>query len=136
MCRRRARTSPSTAGSRASCRPATPPPRPRCPRSSPSRLSRSGRIGATASASRLVSVSRILVGYDGSDGGKRALERAASEARSSHAKITVLSVLPMPLDPDVPRNFGTLDDISDREGGPHGPPPDVVAHLNEARDLL
>jgi len=81
-------------------------------------------------------VSRILVGYDGSDSGRRALERAAVEARGSHASITVLSVANMPLDLDTPRNFGTLDDISAREGGPIGPPPDVVAHLSEARDLL
>jgi nucleotide-binding universal stress UspA family protein len=81
-------------------------------------------------------VSHILVGYDGSDGGKRALERAASEAQTSHARVTVLSVVNMPLDLDVPRNFGTLDDISDREGAALGPPPDVVAHLSEARELL
>jgi len=81
-------------------------------------------------------VSRILVGYDGSDGGRRALERAVSEARDSHARITVLSVEDMPLDLDVPRNFGTLDDISARETGVLAPPPDVVAHLNEARELL
>ena len=42
----------------------------------------------------------------------------------------------VPLDPDVPRNFGTLDDISAREGAALGPPPDVVAHLTEARDRL
>jgi nucleotide-binding universal stress UspA family protein len=81
-------------------------------------------------------VSRILVGYDGSDGGRRALERAASEAHGSHAHVTVLSVVNMPLDLDAPRNFGTLDDISDREDEELGPPPDVVAHLNEARELL
>ena len=81
-------------------------------------------------------MSRILVGYDGSDGGKRALERAASEARDSHARLTVLSVVNMPLELDVPRNFGTLDDISAREGGPLAPPPDVVAHLNEASEIL
>jgi nucleotide-binding universal stress UspA family protein len=81
-------------------------------------------------------VSRILVGYDGSDGGRRALERAASEARDSHLSITVLSVANMPLDLDAPRNFGTLDDISPGEGGPIGPPPDVVDHLKEAREIL
>src|SRR5262245_53842350 len=42
----------------------------------------------------------------------------------------------MPLDLDVPRNFGMFDDISDREGQSLGPPPDVVEHLNEARELL
>jgi nucleotide-binding universal stress UspA family protein len=81
-------------------------------------------------------VSRILVGYDGTDGGKRALVRAATEAQNHHARVTVLSVLNMPLGLDAPRNFGTLDDISDREGAPLGPPPDVVAHLQEARELL
>ena len=81
-------------------------------------------------------MSRILVGYDGTDGGKRALARAASEAQDHHARVTVLSVLNMPLGLDAPRNFGTLDDISDREGAALGPPPDVVAHLQEARQLL
>jgi nucleotide-binding universal stress UspA family protein len=81
-------------------------------------------------------VRRVLVGYDGSDGGRRALDRAIAEARDSHGRITVVSVANVPLDLDVPRNFGTLDDISDREGGPLAPPPDVVAHLTEARDHL
>ena len=79
---------------------------------------------------------RILVGYDGSDGGKRALERAISEAHDSHGRITVLSVANMPLDLDVPRNFGTLDDISANEGRALPPPPDVVAQLTEARERL
>ena len=79
---------------------------------------------------------RILVGYDGSDGSKRALERAISEAHESRGRITVLSVANMPLDLDVPRNFGTLDDISADEGKPLSAPPDVVAQLIEARDRL
>jgi len=81
-------------------------------------------------------VRRILVGYDGSDGSRRALERAIEEAHDSHGRITVLSVANMPLDLDVPRNFGTLDDISADEGKPLSAPPDVVAHLTEARDRL
>jgi len=81
-------------------------------------------------------VKRILLGYDGSDGGRRALDRAIAEARDSHGSITVLSVANLPLDLDVPRNFGTLDDISPHEGDPLSPPPDVVAHLTEARDRL
>ena len=79
---------------------------------------------------------RILVGYDGSDGGKRALERAISEAHDSHGRITVLSVANVPLDLDVPRNFGTLDDISADEGKALTPPPEVVVHLTEARERL
>ena len=77
---------------------------------------------------------RILVGFDGSDGGRRALDRAESHALRAH--VTVLGVVNVPLDLDVPRNFGTLDDISDREGAALGPPPDVVAHLTKARDRL
>jgi nucleotide-binding universal stress UspA family protein len=48
-------------------------------------------------------VRRILDGYDGSDGGKRALERAIAEAHESRGRIIVLSVANMPLDLDVPR---------------------------------
>lgn len=79
---------------------------------------------------------RILVGYDGSDGGKRALERAIAAAHESHGRVTVLSVANTPLDLDVPRNFGTLDDISADEGKALPPPPDVVAHLTEASERL
>jgi nucleotide-binding universal stress UspA family protein len=81
-------------------------------------------------------VSRILVAYDGSASSRRALDRAAAEAHESHRRIAVLSVANMPLDPDSPRYFGTLDDISPDEGAPLAPPPDVVAHLREARDIL
>jgi nucleotide-binding universal stress UspA family protein len=81
-------------------------------------------------------MSRILVAYDGSANSRRALDRAVTEARNSHAHITVLSVAEMPLNPDAPRFFGTLDDISPDEGGSFSPPPDVVAHLTEARELL
>jgi len=79
---------------------------------------------------------RILVGFDGSDGGRRALDRAVAESRNGRAHITVLSVVNVPLDPDAPRYFGTLDDISEREGAAAAPPPDVVDHLSEARDRL
>src|SRR5215470_3512264 len=79
---------------------------------------------------------RILVGYDATAGGRRALERAIEEARASRGRITVLGVANMPLGLDVPRNFGTLDDISPTEGAELSPPPDVVAHLAEAGDRL
>ena len=81
-------------------------------------------------------MSGILVGYDGSEGGRRALDRAVAEARASHGRLTVVSVANMPLNPEDPRNYGTLDDISPGEGGRLSPPPDVVAHLEEARDIL
>ena len=78
---------------------------------------------------------KILVGYDGSDGGRRALDRTIEEAEKSRAHVTVVSVEDLPLNLDVPRNFGTLDDFSPDEGSPLSPP-DVVAHLTEARDRL
>jgi len=81
-------------------------------------------------------VRRILVGYDGSESGRRALDRAVAEAQLAGGRVTVISVLNVPLDPSIPRNFGTLDDISDREGASLSPPPEVVAHLTEARELL
>lgn len=76
------------------------------------------------------------MGFDGTEGGRRALDRAIAETRDSRAHVTVLSVANVPLDPESPRYFGTLDDISDREGAVLAPPPDVVAHLTEARDRL
>jgi nucleotide-binding universal stress UspA family protein len=78
----------------------------------------------------------ILVGYDGSDGGRRALDRAVEEARAVGGKVTVLSVVDLPLDPNGPRNFGTLDDLSDHEGEALSPPPSIVEHLTDARDRL
>jgi nucleotide-binding universal stress UspA family protein len=81
-------------------------------------------------------VRRILVGYDGSVGARRALDRAVAEARESRGRITVLTVANVPLDLDVPRNFGTLDDIAPYEGAELSPPPDVVEHLGEARERL
>ena len=81
-------------------------------------------------------MARILVGYDGTEAGKAALERAIEEARTTRDKITVLSVLDVPLEPDAPRNFGTLDDIGPDEGQPLGPPPEIVEHLREARGIL
>src|SRR4051794_24561956 len=79
---------------------------------------------------------RILIGYDGSEGGHRALERAIEEAQGSRGRITVLTVVNVPLNPDVPRNFGTLDDISEVEGTALSPPPDVIQQLTEACDRL
>ena len=52
----------------------------------------------------------ILVGYDGLDPADRALDRAVDEARAGSAKLVVLAVAEMPLDPEDPQNFGTLDD--------------------------
>ncbi len=46
---------------------------------------------------------KILVGYDGSKGGKAALERAATVAKGYHAQITALWVRqPLPRHADLP----------------------------------
>jgi nucleotide-binding universal stress UspA family protein len=79
-------------------------------------------------------MSRILVGFDDSDAARRALDHAIAEASERHARLIVLSVFEMPLDPQAERFFGTLDDISDWEGQPIAPPPELVGLLAAARD--
>jgi len=81
-------------------------------------------------------VRRILVGFDHSDAARRALDRGIAEARERNARLVVLSVFEMPLDPQVDRFFGTLDDIADWEGKPIAPPPELVGLLGEARDRV
>ena len=46
---------------------------------------------------------KILVGYDGSKGGKAALERAAVAAKKNHAQLTAIWVRqPLPRHADLP----------------------------------
>lgn len=52
----------------------------------------------------------IVVGYDGEEPAARALDRAIEEARSADAELLVVSVAEMPLNPEGPLNYGTLDD--------------------------
>ncbi len=74
------------------------------------------------------------MGYDDSAAARRALDRAIAEAREKGARLIVLSVFEVPLDPQVERFFGTLDDIADWEGQPIAPPPELVGLLAAARD--
>jgi len=53
---------------------------------------------------------RILVGYDDAAPAVRALDRAIEEARREGARLLVLAVAEMPLDPFAPREFGTAGD--------------------------
>ena len=76
------------------------------------------------------------MGFDDSDAARRALARGIDEARERNARLVVLSVFEMPLDPQVDRFFGTLDDIADWEGKPLAPPPELVGLLGEARDQV
>ena len=81
-------------------------------------------------------MSGVLVGFDESAAAGRALERGIEEARSRHSRLVVLSVFEVPLDPQVDRYFGTLDDISDWEGQPIAPPPELVGLLAQARERV
>jgi nucleotide-binding universal stress UspA family protein len=85
---------------------------------------------------RLRAVSGVLVGFDDSEAARRALDRGIAEARARHARLVVLSVFEVPLDPQVDRFFGTLDDITDWEGQPIPPPPELVGLLTQARDTV
>ena len=59
-------------------------------------------------------ISTIVVGYDGTEPASQALERAIEEARSVRAQLLVVAVSEMPLNPEGPQNFGTLDDTPAR----------------------
>ena len=52
----------------------------------------------------------IVVGYDGEAPAARALDRAIEEAQAAGGRVVVVAVSEMPLDPEGPQNFGTLDD--------------------------
>ena len=78
----------------------------------------------------------VLVGFDDSAAAGRALDRGIEEARARHSRLVVLSVFEVPLDPQVDRYFGTLDDIADWEGQPIAPPPELVGLLAQARDRV
>jgi len=79
-------------------------------------------------------VSGVLVGFDDSAAARRALERGIAEARARGARLVVVSVFEVPLDPQVDRFYGTLDDVADWEGQPISPPPELVELLAQARD--
>ena len=79
-------------------------------------------------------MSGVLVGFDDSAAARRALDRGIAEARARNTHLTVLSVFEVPLDPQVDRFYGTLDDIADWEGKPIAPPPELVGLLAKARD--
>jgi nucleotide-binding universal stress UspA family protein len=81
-------------------------------------------------------VSGVLVGFDESVAAARALERGIEEARARHSRLVVLSVFEVPLDPQVDRYFGTLDDVADWEGQPIAPPPELVGLLAQARERV
>jgi nucleotide-binding universal stress UspA family protein len=74
----------------------------------------------------------IVVGYDDEAPARRALERAIEEVRASHGHLIVVAVAEMPLDPEGPQNFGTLDDSPARMI-PLVPSPELEGVLERAR---
>jgi nucleotide-binding universal stress UspA family protein len=74
----------------------------------------------------------VLVGYDDKEPARRALERAIQEAKKANAELLVVSVLTMPLDPEGPQNFGSLDD-SPPVTIPLVVPPDLEPVIEHAR---
>ena len=76
-----------------------------------------------------------MVGYDAEDAARRALDRAIEEARTRHARIVVVAVLEVPLNPEGPQNFGSYDD-GPPVLMPLEAPPEVERILEEARDRI
>ena len=76
----------------------------------------------------------IIVGYEEKEPARRALDRAVEEAKARKAHLIVVTILDLPLDPNVPRNYGTLDDgpftISADE------PPELEGALAAARSRI
>jgi nucleotide-binding universal stress UspA family protein len=77
----------------------------------------------------------IVVGYDGEEAATRALERAIEDAHASKGRIVVVAVSEMPLNPEGPQNFGTLDDTPARMI-PLVEPPELEPVFTKARALL
>jgi nucleotide-binding universal stress UspA family protein len=82
-----------------------------------------------------VVVSTIVVGYDGVERSSRALDRAIDEARNDGAKLVVVAVAEMPLNPEGPQNFGTLDDSPARMI-PLVEPPELEPVLAQAKERV
>jgi nucleotide-binding universal stress UspA family protein len=80
-------------------------------------------------------ISTIVVGYDGAEPAKKALDRAIQEAQSDRAQLLVVAVAEMPLNPEGPQNFGTLDDTPARMI-PLVEPAELEPFLAEARDRI
>ena len=80
----------------------------------------------------MAKVKTIVVGYDDRDPAKRALQYALDEAKRTRARLIVLVVDAMPLNPQGIQNYGTLDD-SPPVLQPLDPPDNVQAILEHAR---
>jgi nucleotide-binding universal stress UspA family protein len=79
--------------------------------------------------------STIVVGYDGAESATKALDRAIQEAQSNRAHLLVVAVAEMPLNPEGPQNFGTLDDTP-AQMIPLVEPAELEPVLAKARDRI
>ncbi len=77
----------------------------------------------------------VVVGYDDSPAAGRALDRAIVEAQESGAKLVVVAVEELPLDPTGLQNFGSLD-YSPPDATALGPPEDIQGVLGRARTVI
>ena len=77
----------------------------------------------------------VVVGYDDSPEAGRALERGIAEARDGGAKLVVVAVEELPLDPTGLQNFGSLD-YSPPDATALGPPADIQDLLGRARTVI
>jgi nucleotide-binding universal stress UspA family protein len=77
----------------------------------------------------------IVVGYDGEESADRALDRAIAEAQESDGRLVVVAVSEMPLDPEGPQSFGTLDDSPARMI-PLVEPPELAPVFADARKRI
>jgi nucleotide-binding universal stress UspA family protein len=77
----------------------------------------------------------IVVGYDGEEPASRALDRAIEEAQGSGGRVVVVAVVEMPLNPEGPQNFGTLDDSPARMI-PLVEPPELQPVFAAARERI
>lgn len=80
-------------------------------------------------------MSAIVVGYDGREASNKALDRAIEEAQARSARLVVVSVAEMPVNPEGPQTFGTLSDSPARMI-PLVAPPELEAVLAAARDRI
>ena len=76
----------------------------------------------------------VVVGYDGSEPAGRALDRAAAEA-GADGRVIVAAVAELPLDPEGPQTFGSLEPQAVDMIPPHEPP-EVSELLQRAREQL
>jgi nucleotide-binding universal stress UspA family protein len=76
----------------------------------------------------------IVVGYDGKGPAVRALDRAIDEARERNGHLVVVAVAEMPLNPEGPQTFGSIDDSPDMI--PLVQPPELEPVFAEARSRI